>query len=144
MACVSITTMSVLWEGANGASFNPSRGVRQGDPLSPYLFVLCMEWLGHLIQQECERGRWKPLKFRNNGPSISHLFFADNLLLFAEASIKQMCILKEVMTRFCGVSGYRINLEMSKAFFSRNVNFNRALKLSEKLGVGLTGNLGST
>lgn len=46
------------------------------------------------------------------------------------------------MTRFCGVSEHRINLEMSKAFFSRNVNFNRALKLSEKLGVGLTGNLG--
>lgn len=59
MACISTTSMSVLWNGEEGPIFSPSRGIRQGDPLSPYIFVLCMERLSHLIKAECEAKRWK-------------------------------------------------------------------------------------
>ena len=48
--CVTTPLMNILWNGADAGSFKPTRGVRQGDPLSPYLFVLAMEKLGHLIQ----------------------------------------------------------------------------------------------
>lgn len=142
MACTSLTTMQVLWNGETSESFSPSRGVRQGDPLSPYLFVLCMERLGQMITKKVREGTWKGLKFNKQSPTISHLFFADDLILFGEASEAQIELMRSVMQQFCEVSGHKINLDKSKAFFSKNVHMNRALHLSLNLGIGITGDLG--
>jgi len=54
MSCVSSSTISILFNSGALDSFQPSRGIRQGDPLSPYLFILCMEILGALIIDKCE------------------------------------------------------------------------------------------
>lgn len=72
---ISSTSISLLWNGSVTPSFTPRRGLRQGDPLSPYLFVLCMEILGDLISQEVQRNKWQPLSVTKGGPKISHLFF---------------------------------------------------------------------
>lgn len=62
MLCVSFSSLSNLWNREVLESFKPSRGRRQDDPLSPYLFVLCMEVLGHMIKQEVDNGHeWKPV-----------------------------------------------------------------------------------
>lgn len=79
--------------------------MRQGDPLSPYLFVLCMEVLGHKIKAATREKRWKTCKLSQNGLELSHLFFADDLLLFGEASFHQAGVMKEIMQQFCGDSG---------------------------------------
>ncbi|KAE8696542.1 putative calcium-binding protein CML28 [Hibiscus syriacus] len=79
MRCVSSVSTQVLWNGAMSTSFNPSRGFRQDDPLSPYLFVMCMERLGHALAGALNSGRWKPICLCRNGPALSHLFFADDL-----------------------------------------------------------------
>lgn len=74
--------LSVIWNGEQLPSFTSGRGLRQGDSLSPYLFVLCMEVLGHQIKAAVREGRWKTCKASQYGPELSHLFFADDLLFF--------------------------------------------------------------
>lgn len=70
-SCISSGSMNILWTGVKSDVFMPSRGVRQGDPLSPYLFVLRMEKLSHIIADEVETGVWRPLKLGRNGVPIS-------------------------------------------------------------------------
>lgn len=81
---ISTKNMRVLWHGEALDSFQPERGVHQGDPLSPYLFVLCLERLFHLISLAEDHSLWKSIQLVRGGPKISHLAFADDLLLFAE------------------------------------------------------------
>ncbi|CAL1380692.1 unnamed protein product [Linum trigynum] len=94
MYCVEQNNMRVLWNGKLSQSITPTRGVRQGDPLSPYLFVLCMEHLSHRIDAVLYSGQWKHIRLTKNGPPLTHLFFADDLLLFAEAETRQIRIIK--------------------------------------------------
>ena len=62
VSCISSTSTSILFNGGKLDSFKPTRGIRQGDPLSPYIFILCMEYLGYLINRECMDKRWVPMK----------------------------------------------------------------------------------
>ena len=80
--------------------FKPSRGLRQGDPLSPYLFILCMEFLGHLIEEKCVNGDWVSLKASRGNIGISHLFFADDLLLFAKVEENLVRQFQKFLTDF--------------------------------------------
>lgn len=61
MGCVTSASFQVLWNGSMMDEFQASLGIRQGDPLSPYLFVLCMERLGHLVEEAINNGSGKPL-----------------------------------------------------------------------------------
>ena len=81
MSCVSSSTISVLFNGGALEFFQPTRGIRQGDSLSPYLFILCMEVLGALIVEKCEEQLWHPMSASRGGVAFSHLFFADDLVL---------------------------------------------------------------
>ncbi|KAL0012521.1 hypothetical protein SO802_007629 [Lithocarpus litseifolius] len=109
MSCVSSISTSILFNGGNVEPIFPSRGIRQGDPLSPYLFILCMEVLGHLIEDKCSKKRWVPVKSSQSGMAFSHLFFTDDLVLFAKADHVNCSTIRDVLDDFCGRSGQSIS-----------------------------------
>ena len=82
MKCVTTVSYSVKINGKPKWHIVPSRGIRQGDPLSPYLFLLCAEGLSALIKKEVENGRLGGVAVCHWDPKISHLFFADDSLIF--------------------------------------------------------------
>ena len=114
---ISSTSMKVLWNGEALEDFTPSRGIRQGDLLSPYLFVRCIERLFQLINLVVRQGTWKPISLSRHDSPISYLAFADDLILFAEASLEQVMLIKNIMKLFCKIYGQKINLEKSRMFF---------------------------
>ncbi|XP_065619038.1 uncharacterized protein LOC136063082 [Quercus suber] len=101
MTCVSTTSISILFNGSKLDSFKPSRGIRQGDSLSPYLFIFCIEYLRSLIKKECIAKRWIPIKASRDNVEISHLFSVDDLMLFAKVSEKGSEAIKDVLDTFC-------------------------------------------
>ncbi|XP_027348302.1 uncharacterized protein LOC113859820 [Abrus precatorius] len=109
--------------------FNPSRGARQGDPLAPFLFVLCMEKLPMLIWDKVNNETWKPIKISRGRPTIFHLFFANDCLFFAKASNSQVQIVKEVLDSFYLASRLRVNLDKAKFFASANVRRSKVTSL---------------
>ena len=75
MSCISTVSTSILFNGEALEPIYPSRGIRQGDPLSPYLFILCMKYLGQLIVEKCNAKLWQPVKASSSGPAFSHLIW---------------------------------------------------------------------
>ena len=73
-SCISTSTIAVLWNGEMTEPFCPSRGLRQGDPLSPYLFVLYLERLSRLVTRAVELNRWKPFEVCRGGLVIPSYF----------------------------------------------------------------------
>lgn len=82
MDCITSSSIQVLWNGAPGPSFLPRPGIHQGDPLSPYIFILCMERLSQSILGSVGKKVWKPIKLGRYEEPLTHLFFADDLLIF--------------------------------------------------------------
>ena len=105
MSCVSSISTSILFNGGSLDPFLPFRGIRQGDPLSPYLFILCMDYLGQLIEKKCSLKQWNPVRASKGGLAFSHLMFADDLVLFAKTNQKNCATIREVFDSFCSRSG---------------------------------------
>ena len=115
--CLSTVRFSILINGTPHEFFGSSRGLRQGDPLSPLLFVLIMETISRMLDKAIHEGR---LSGFNAGAStsrslmVSHLLFADNTLIFCDASIDQMLIHRMVLIWFEAMSGLKVNLGKSE------------------------------
>lgn len=142
MACITSTSMRVLWKGETTDTFIPSRGICQGDPLSPYIFVLCIEHLSHGILNAVDAGKWRPITLARNGILLSHLFFADNLLLLTEASAEQAQVISLVLESFCYSSDSKVNKNKTLLYFSKNVDASEAAAISGLLGFSVTEDLG--
>lgn len=117
MNCVTSVKTNVMWNGNRAKYFAPQRGIRQGDPMSPYIFVLCIDKLYHLISQAVEEDGWKPLREGRNMPMVSHLMFVDDLLLFGKADASQIRCVNRVLEEFCRMSGQKVSVEKTSIFF---------------------------
>ena len=109
--CISIARFSILVNGTPCGFFPSSRGLHQGDPLSPLLFIIVMEALSRLLARARDGCYISGFGVgRVNHISISHLLFADDTLILCGAARDQLCHLKSVFVWFQASSGLKINL----------------------------------
>ena len=120
--CLSMVEFTLLFNGGLEPSFFPSRGLRQGDPLSPYLFILGNEVLMRLINREVSQKNLTGVKLFNTPPPISKLCYADDILLFCKAKSFELAILRNCLEKFCSRSGQSISVEKSSCFPSKGVS----------------------
>lgn len=130
MDCVSSIKMQVLWNGEHSLDFTPFRGIHQGDPVSPYLFVLCMEQLSYIIQDA------------RNGTKLSHIFFADDMILFDCSSTSQMEVMKACLNKIYEASGAKVSVEKTKIYFLKNTIDSCCRNISQFGGFERVNNLG--
>ncbi|KAJ9545526.1 hypothetical protein OSB04_025233 [Centaurea solstitialis] len=99
----------------------PQRGLRQGDPLSPYLFILCMEGLSAFLKYEEAGGRLHGCRVARGSPAVTHLFFADDAFIFCRASIDEIRRIKHILSTYEAASGQAINYAKSGIMCSNNI-----------------------
>ncbi|CAA0827103.1 Uncharacterized mitochondrial protein AtMg01250, partial [Striga hermonthica] len=122
MACVSTVSFSFIINGGCSGLVNAQRGLRQGDPLSPYLFILVSEILSAMITDKVERGAFRGVSVARGAPVLSHLLFADDSLVFCKADKYQAQLLLSILSRYQNFSGQKVNTAKSSIFFSKNTS----------------------
>lgn len=116
MSCISCPAISILWNGEVCNAFNPSKGIRQGGPLSSYIFVMCLDRLSSMIENQVNNDNWKPISITKN-IKISYVFYADDVFLFSEASPDNMLTIMNTLESFGDISGLRISMTKSTLIF---------------------------
>eukprot|EP00253_Pinus_taeda_P026524 PITA_26524 len=116
ISLISSSFFSILINGIPSHTFRPSRGIRQGDPLSPFLFVIVAEGLGRSIKSATLSHNMKGLSF-NNSPAYTHQQFVDDNMLFGHPSVQESRLLKDLLSTFSEASGALINRVKSQIFF---------------------------
>ncbi|KAA3461669.1 LINE-1 reverse transcriptase isogeny [Gossypium australe] len=111
----------ILWNGVLFKSFKPKRGIRQ----------------------DITADRWHPIRLTRSRPSLSHFFFADDLVIFGKAEMNQALVLKEILNRFCEFSGHKISSRKSNVFFAKGVDPSIYDQISQLFGYQKVSNLGN-
>ncbi|KAL0006567.1 hypothetical protein SO802_008069 [Lithocarpus litseifolius] len=135
MSCVTTTSFSILVNGKPYGNVVPSRGIRQGDPLSPYLFLLCIEGFTSLLAKAEIDGTLYGVSICRDAPKITNLLFADDSLIFCRNSPAEIQTIREILQVYANASGQCINLEKSSVFFSSNTTGRQKQEALEILGV---------
>jgi len=119
--CISTTTLSVLVNGEPSAGFSVTRGIRQGCPLSPYLFVVAINELSISLQCHLQNSRLAGISLGPGCPPIHSLLFADDLIICGNANFQEAQTIHSALYDFCDQSGQTPNLNKSSILFSKNV-----------------------
>jgi len=120
--CISSPTFAVLVNDEPTAHFNSQRGLRQGCPLSPYLFVIAINELSIRLQAALHNSNLAGISLGPNAPSIHSLLFADDLILCGKATLQEAQVIKTILFDFCQQSSQTPNLQKSSIYFSKNVS----------------------
>ena len=134
MNCIMSVSYSVVVNGEPNGMIYPSRGLRQGDPLSPYLFLLCGEGFSTLLHRAEDSRELHGVVCSRGGPKIFHLFFVDDSLLFCNATVEECGVLMEKLKLYEKASGQSINMEKTSLFFSHNTGETQQLEIKDFFG----------
>ena len=126
---------SILANGVPKGDIRPSRGIRQRDPLFPYLFLICLEALNCQLQQAARSEAIRGFSLCKNGPEISHLFFADDTFLFCQATKRDLDVIQSILVLYEKASGQKLNREKTTVFFSKATPAVRKIEIINELGV---------
>ena len=135
MECVTLVAYSLLVNGEPYGNIKSSSGIHQGDPLSPYLFLLCLEGLHRMIRKVASNGNIQGVSICRNGPKLTHLFFADNSLLFCRATSHDCQKVLEILSSYERVLGQKLNRDKTTLFFSKSTLIDMQHKIMDDLGV---------
>ncbi|KAA3471135.1 LINE-1 reverse transcriptase isogeny [Gossypium australe] len=113
MECISSISYFVVLNRETREVVTLARGFRQGDPLSPYLFLICNEGLSTLMRLTMMDGLLKGAKIYRQRPEISHLLFADDCILFGKATKERALVLKQILQEYEKSSGQCVNFDKS-------------------------------
>ena len=134
MHCITTVSYSIIINGSAHGCITPSRGLRQGDPLSPYLFLICAEASSSLIHNATRSKELNGISICRGCPYVTHLFFADDNLLFCKANSQECHILIEILRKYEVASGQKINIDKSSIFFNHNTPQETKDEMLEILG----------
>ncbi|XP_010490159.1 PREDICTED: uncharacterized protein LOC104767890 [Camelina sativa] len=142
MTCVRTVNYQVLINGSPFGEITPTRGLRQGDPLSPYLFVLCSEILVRMLQDAESRGKITGLKVARSAPSVSHLLFTDDSIFYCKENDDELQHLISILDEYNIASGQRINYQKSSIYFGRRITQERRDLIKALTGIAAEGGQG--
>ncbi|GJS96023.1 reverse transcriptase domain, reverse transcriptase zinc-binding domain protein [Tanacetum coccineum] len=134
--CLRSATMSILVNGFPSEEFGLERGVRQGDPLSPFLFILAAEGLNAIVTEAVEKGIFRGVVVGANKVTVSYLQYADDAIFFGEWNKENAKALMCILKCFEEVSGLKVNYNKSK-IYDIGVNEGDMIDMARWMGCGI-------
>ena len=117
MGLISTPFFRILLNGAPNRTFQPSRGIRQHDLLSPFIFILMAEGLSHLLQIQAENGEMRGLRLQDNMDPQTHQQFVNDTMLMGHPLVQEERSFKKFLSLFTKASGLAVNPAKSQVFF---------------------------
>ena len=139
MTCVTSVKFAVRFNGQLLQSFSPSQGLRQGDHLSPYLFLFVAEALSLLLNDACARGVLQEFRLTRRAPGISHLLFADDSLLFFKGSFDQDLEIKNILTVYEKGTGQMLSPDKCSIMFGKKCSLEKQVTIMVILKITVEG-----
>ncbi|PKU68488.1 Putative ribonuclease H protein [Dendrobium catenatum] len=130
LECVQNPTFLILINGTPSKWIKARCGFRQGCPLSPCLFILCSQLLSNAINEKDDFG----IRVSSISPRITHLLYADDIIFFAEAKIKNVRTIKGIVNTYCDWTGQKVNTNKTSMLFGKAVNIVKRKKIKRIMG----------
>lgn len=135
ITCVRTESYSVLVNEAPMGLIQPSKGLRQGNPLSPYLFLFCTEGLSTLLSSAESARRITGVPLAMGGVKISHILFVDDSIIFCLSNFEEWCNMHQLLNLYENASGQKLNSIKTSIFFRKNTKQEFRAHIRSILGI---------